>query len=74
MDTRYFFVADRVESKEVDIQYCPTGKMVADFFTKPLQGIAFRKFRDFIMNVDPSLSTSLEDQRSVLEILKIMII
>jgi hypothetical protein len=66
MDIRYFFVTDRVESNEVDIQYCPTGDMVADFFTKPLQGIAFRKFRDFIMNVDPALSTGLEDQRSVL--------
>jgi hypothetical protein len=36
MDIRYFFVTDRVDSKEVDIQYCPTGNMVADFFTKPL--------------------------------------
>ena len=26
--------------------------MVADFFTKPLQGALFKKFRDIIMNVD----------------------
>ena len=24
--------------------------MIADFFTKPLQGTLFRKFRDFILN------------------------
>jgi hypothetical protein len=41
--------------------------MMADFFTKPLQGTLFRKFRDFIMNVDPlPTQTRLEDQRSVL--------
>jgi hypothetical protein len=34
---RYFFVADRIASKEVCVEYCPTGEMIADFFTKPLQ-------------------------------------
>ncbi len=63
----YFFVADRVASNEVSIQYCPTGEMIADFFTKPLQGALFQKFRDFIMNHDPS-TDSLSDHtgRSVL--------
>jgi hypothetical protein len=51
INIRYFFVADRVASKEVSIQYCPTGEMVADFFMKPLQGALFQKFRNFIMNV-----------------------
>ena len=26
--------------------------MISDFFTKPLQGSQFRKFRDFILNID----------------------
>jgi hypothetical protein len=69
INIRYFFVADRVASKEVKIEYCPTGEMVADYFTKPLQGTLFRKFRDFIMNVDPlPTMTSPKDRRSVLEI------
>jgi hypothetical protein len=51
INIRYFFVSDRVKSKEVSIDYCPTGDMIADFFTKPLQGSGFRKFRDGIMNV-----------------------
>jgi hypothetical protein len=52
INIRYFFVADRVASNEVSIEYCccPTGEMIADFFTKPLQGSLFQKFRDFIMN------------------------
>ena len=29
--------------------YCPTAKMIADFFTKPLQGNLFRKLRDVVM-------------------------
>ena len=49
----------------MSIQYCPTGDMVADFFTKPLQGTLFRKFRDLIMNDSPSSQGS-EDCRSVL--------
>jgi hypothetical protein len=39
--------------------------MIADFFTKPLQGAKFRKFRDIIMNVDP-VTTNHQDHRSVL--------
>jgi hypothetical protein len=67
INIRYFFVADRVAAGEVKIQYCPTGDMLADFFTKPLQGSIFRKFRDFILNIqgDPDSTTHL-DHRSVL--------
>jgi hypothetical protein len=31
------------------VEWCPTGDMVADFMTKPLQGSTFKKFRDLIM-------------------------
>jgi hypothetical protein len=48
---RYYFVTDRVKSKEVSIEYCPTGEMNADFFTKPLQGALFKKFRNRILNI-----------------------
>ena len=36
----------------VQIQYCPTGDMVADFFTKPLQDSLFHKSCNQIFNVD----------------------
>ena len=32
--------------------YCPTESMVADYFTKPLQGKLFHKLRDMTMGVD----------------------
>ena len=32
------------------MQYCPTDEMIADFFTKPLGGAKFRRFRNIIMN------------------------
>ena len=35
--------------EDIEIWYCPTENMIADFFTKPLQGSLFRRFRDFIL-------------------------
>ena len=51
IDIRYFFVSDRVQKKEVSIKYCSTLNMIADYFTKPLQGALFRRFRDFILGL-----------------------
>jgi hypothetical protein len=65
MNIRYFFVKDRVASKELKVEYCPTGEMVADYFTKPLQGQLFRRLRDIILNIDPSSQYS-SGHRSVL--------
>ena len=50
-----FFNKDQVASGEVTIKYCPTEMMLADQFTKSLQGAAFRKFRALIMNIDESI-------------------
>ncbi len=49
INIRYFFITDRVNMKEVSIEWCPTKDMVADFMTKPLQGSHFRRLRDIIM-------------------------
>jgi hypothetical protein len=51
INIRYFFIADRVKSKEVSIEYCPTETMLADYLTKPLQGGKFRWFRDQVLNI-----------------------
>ena len=69
INIRYFFVADRVKSNEISIEHCPTDEMVADYFTKPLQGAKFRRFRQSIMNLestDASATTSMPRHRSVL--------
>jgi hypothetical protein len=49
LDIRYFFVTDQVHKRNVRIEYCPTDKMITNFFTKPLQGTKFRTFRDLIL-------------------------
>jgi hypothetical protein len=47
---RYFFMKDRIETEGIDIDYCPTEEMLADFFTKAsLQGSLFIKFKRVIM-------------------------
>lgn len=46
---RYFFVKDRIDKEEISLEYCSTEKMLADYFTKPLQGKMFRVFWKVIM-------------------------
>ena len=48
---KYFFVTDRVKDKELKIIYCPTKEMVADFFTKPLQGVLFVTHRNMVLGI-----------------------
>ena len=37
----YFWITNHVKQEKKGIEYCPTGTMLADFFTKPLQGSLF---------------------------------
>ena len=45
IDIRFFFMKDPIEIKDIKIVYCPMEQMPADFFTKPLQGSLFERFR-----------------------------
>ena len=51
MEVRYYFVTDNVKRKRLTICHCPTGDMIADFFTKPLQGATFRKLLKLVLNI-----------------------
>ena len=51
LNIRYFFITDRIKKVELKIECCPADDMVADFFTKPLQGKKFIQFRKIIMNL-----------------------
>ena len=42
---RYFFLTDQIEKGNLEVVYCPTTEMDGDFFTKPLQGSTFAKFK-----------------------------
>lgn len=35
--------------KEINIHWCPTKEIIADFWTKPLQVSHFRKIKDYIL-------------------------
>ncbi len=61
---RFFFIKDRVDSKEIKMEYCPTSDMVADILTKPLQGAQFYKLRDKLLNVNHGRT----NRRGVLEL------
>ena len=52
LDIQYFFLTNQIEKGNVDVQYCPTKKMVGDYMTKLLQGAKFKKFRTAIMGFD----------------------
>ena len=51
LKSRYFYVKDRVDNKEIEIVWCPTDKVVSDYLTKPLTGEKFYHFRLKIMNM-----------------------
>ena len=56
---RYYFITDRIRAKELKVVYCPTEQMLADFFTKPLQGRLFYELRARIMNLpEPGAQSS----------------
>ena len=66
---KYFYITDLIQRGEMQIQYCPTEEMIADYMTKPLVGAKFKQFHKFIMNCINSKSSILprSDSRSVLE-------
>ena len=41
--------SNKVNMKEISIEWCPTKDMVVNFMTKLLQGSHFRRLRDYIM-------------------------
>jgi hypothetical protein len=67
IDIRYFWIKDRVQGHGIKIRHCPTLQMLGDFFTKPLQGSLFRRFRDVILGYKHVDSLSLDPMPSVEE-------
>ena len=53
INVRYFFIKDRIDKGEMKVEYLPTDLMLADYFTKPLNGTKFEYFRSFIMGWRP---------------------
>ena len=49
IDIRNFFVQDRIDKGELEVEHCPTKLMLADYMTKTLQGSQFQLLRYAIM-------------------------
>jgi hypothetical protein len=69
IDIRYFWIADRTVAHGISIRHCPTLCMLGDFFTKPLQGVLFRRFCDVILGykhssvlTNPSPTSAVEER------------
>ena len=50
INIRHYWMKDRVDSGDIQIMYTPTEDMIADIFTKPLQGERFFRLRDLLLN------------------------
>ena len=50
---KYFIVTDKIKSKELKVLHCPAEDIIADFYTKPLQGALFAKHRNSMLGIDP---------------------
>ena len=65
MDIRYFYVSNHIRNKTLSLKHCPTEEMIADYFTKPLQGALFIRLRNHIMGAEFGNGDS-QTHRSVL--------
>jgi hypothetical protein len=48
---KFFYITNLINRNEIQIKYCPTEDMIADYMTKPLVGVKFEHFRKLIMNL-----------------------
>ena len=68
INIQYYFITDQIKNGIIVIEYCPTENMIAYFYTKPLQGKLFYKFRDQVLGLAPMDDIHIhKDHRSVLD-------
>jgi hypothetical protein len=51
VNVRYFFIKDRIGAGEITLKHCPTGEILGNHFTKPVQVNQFRKMRSEIKGI-----------------------
>ncbi len=55
---RHYFVKEHLEAGTLELEYMPTDKMPADGLTKPLEGMALRKWAWRILERQPEESNA----------------
>ena len=48
---KLFYITDLISRNEVEVRYCPTDQMIADYMSKPVIGAKFKFLRDLILNL-----------------------
>ena len=48
-----FFIKDILKREGIEVNHCPTERMIAGLFTKSMQGKLFRFLRDIVMGLAP---------------------
>jgi hypothetical protein len=66
MKVRKNMIHDLMNDKEINIKYCPTGFMLADVLTKPLQGSLFRRLRNGLLNSSDISNSNIEGKNKEL--------
>ena len=51
LNIRYFFLHDQAEQKNLKFDYCPTGDMLGDYNTNPLNRAPFKRMRKWLMGM-----------------------
>ena len=52
INVRYFFITDQIKKGNLRIVHFPTDILIADFYTKPLQGKKFCIFRNLLLHLN----------------------
>jgi hypothetical protein len=55
---KYFYITDLIQCNDIQIEYCPTEEMVANYMTKALEGAKFEGLCKIIMNSQSSQTAS----------------
>ena len=66
---RYFFIKDKIEYGEVEVQYFPTEHIWTDILKNPDQGMNFCKDRAALMNVPVNYNDEFERKKTHLLLL-----
>jgi hypothetical protein len=53
-----------LQRENIGLKHCPTERMIADFYTKTLQGALFVKMRNFIMGLDDAFCEERVENRN----------
>lgn len=69
LNVRYYFITDQIKKENLKVAFCPSQDMLADLFTKPLQGALFICMQEKGLNL-PAIE-SINMHRTVLEDRKI---